>query len=651
MRRYGWLRAGLVLAVAAGAPPLVASGCSKDDEVVPAKGLMLALRTDMSIPQGVSSMRIEVLTNGVPKLANEYFLGPAPDKTSLPGTLALLPPSDPKLPVLIRVIARTEQGKAVVLREVTTTVPDDRLVMLPIGIQWLCWDSVVEDASNPTEPKFSNKECDPDKTCIAGSCQTKQVDSATLAPYDPTQIFGGAKAAGSKGQCFDTTTCFGGGVAETPDGSCTLAAPPAGQEDKYNVALVLPKGNTSGICSDTSCLVPLERDDQDGWKLEGGRVKLPPSVCQKLGNSIAAVATSTSCNTKTAGIPTCGPWSSVTSNAGTFDGGLELDASIDGDVSVDDGSADGGADVSLDSPGEAAQDATTEPPPVDPNLGRKCQTSTECGQLTCLTVSSTALGGEGPPGGMCTLSCTGKPPSWCSGIDPGSICQMFAPGAEYCLKGCAPGPGSSDAGFDPNKCYGRPDMGCTMLFSGGGPAPACMPTCAGTQHCALSGSTNPACNWATGLCTKAAPQAPAYGTTCMFGPSDGGPPVDASVLDGGGPQPCDGLCSPVPNPMTPGFPGAFVCSGGCVVNPDASCGWDGTGIAQAACMKGFVPNATDLGDLGSCVQLCSCQKPCSDPNMVCTPNPDPILQQKWGQVGYCTFMLGADGGLVGDLGC
>lgn len=634
MHRRSWLRAAGGVVALAGLFALGPGGCSAEDEVEPAKGLMLAIRTDMSIPEGVSSMRIEVLTNGVPKLLADYDLGPAPDKTSLPGTLALLPPADPTLPVKIRVVARTLTGKATVMREVTTTVPNDRLVMLPIGIQWLCWDSVIEDKADPNNPTFRNTTCASDETCIAGGCAPQKVDSAALPTFDPTQIFGGAAAAGAKGQCFDTVACFGSSTTEAPDSSCTLAAPPAGQEAKYNVALVLPPGDSAGICGDTSCLVPLERDDADGWKLEGNRVKLPPSVCQKLGSSIAAVAVSNGCTTKTSALPTCGPWSSVTSASGTFDGGPEFDVSV----------GDAGPDASLDS-GSDAQDTSFEAPPADASLGKKCLSKTECGQLDCVAASSTALGGEGPPSGMCTLPCGGLPATYCGMIDPGAICHVFAPGAEYCLKGCTPGPVSADGGFDPNKCHGRPEMGCTLLTTPTGPASACLPTCAGTQHCDTGGSTNTACNPATGLCTKVAPAGATYGTSCTL--ADAGLPADGGD---GGPASCAGICSPVLDPSS-GQPGTFVCSGACVVNPDASCGWNGTGAAEAACMKGFVPNVSDLGDSGTCVELCDCQDFCSDPNMVCVQNPDFALAQKWGKDGYCTYSVGADGGPVSGLGC
>jgi hypothetical protein len=88
-----------------------------------------------------------------------------------------------------------------------------------------------------------------------------------------------------------------------------------------------------------------------------------------------------------------------------------------------------------------------------------------------------------------------------------------------------------------------------------------------------------------------------------------------------------------------------------VINPDAGCGWDGFGQAQAACMKDFVPGVADLGDMGQCVQLCGCQAPCFDLDMVCAPNPSPALVGKWGKAGYCKFKLEGDGGSVVPISC
>jgi len=666
----------LLLAMTAGlaVPALGLPACSAEDDVKPPKGIMLAFRTDMSIPEDVASLHLYVLKNGVPSFQGDYFLGPSPSLTPLPGTFALLPPDDPKLPVKVRVVARTKSGKASIMREVITTVPTDRLVLLPLSLQWLCWDSVKETPVDETHSNFDNSTCKSDETCIAGGCEPQVVDSKTLKPYDPKSVFGGAIAPGAKGKCFDTTQCFTGGVGETPDQNCTLAAPPAGKEADYNVALALPPGGGAGICGSESCLIPLERDDDDGWKLENGRVKLPPAVCQKLGTSIVAVATSTSCATKTSAIPTCGPWSSVTSAPGDFDsGGPELDGATLNDGATD-GGTDGNPDVSQDSPtdgtndvdkdapkdndvikdgGSDVQDATFENPPLEPKLGQACASDADCGSIKCLTVSSTALNGEGPPGGVCTLPCGGFPSNYCSLVEVGAACVSFGPpgaGAEYCMKGCAAG-FPTDGGFDPNKCFGRPDMGCTFLGSVG--ASVCLPTCGGTQHCDIQNSTNPQCDLATGLCGKVASQGAPYGSSC--GPTDAGvPPPDSGIdaaADASVGTLCAGVCTPIPDPLTT-QPGTFVCGGGCVINPTQGCGWLGVGPAQAACVKhNSPPSAKDIGDLGLCTQLCDCQNPCLDPNMACEPINDFALQTLWGRDGYCTYKILPDGGPALGLGC
>jgi hypothetical protein len=85
-----------------------------------------------------------------------------------------------------------------------------------------------------------------------------------------------------------------------------------------NVALVLPPGG-AGICDDHTCLVPLDQAS-DGWSdLGNGRLQLPTAVCSLKTGTIEGVAVTTSCATKTPPTPTCGPWSSASSNLGTVD--------------------------------------------------------------------------------------------------------------------------------------------------------------------------------------------------------------------------------------------------------------------------------------------------------------------------------------------
>jgi hypothetical protein len=100
-----------------------------------------------------------------------------------------------------------------------------------------------------------------------------------------------------------------GSTAAAPDDQCTIA-PPADTGSGINVALRVAN---DGICdtTGTTCFVPLDEGDE-GWTMQDGRIALPPAVCTKLRNHlITDVVVSTTCETKLASTPPCGPWSSV----------------------------------------------------------------------------------------------------------------------------------------------------------------------------------------------------------------------------------------------------------------------------------------------------------------------------------------------------
>jgi hypothetical protein len=103
-----------------------------------------------------------------------------------------------------------------------------------------------------------------------------------------------------------------------PDASCTIPTP-AGDPGRVNIGLVSPRCE-GGICADESatCVVPLDSSAPAGWNEIGGRIHLPPAACRKA----RGVLVSTSCPTKTASIPTCGPWSEILAPAGTFNATL-----------------------------------------------------------------------------------------------------------------------------------------------------------------------------------------------------------------------------------------------------------------------------------------------------------------------------------------
>ena len=104
------------------------------------------------------------------------------------------------------------------------------------------------------------------------------------------------------------------------DGSdCTIAQPSEGAAS-LNVAVVRP-ADTEGICGPEACLVTLDAGADHGWEEIDRRIALPPAVCERLESGAAiGVAVTVACPSKTWGVPTCGPWSSVTTQPGSFDG-------------------------------------------------------------------------------------------------------------------------------------------------------------------------------------------------------------------------------------------------------------------------------------------------------------------------------------------
>jgi hypothetical protein len=134
------------------------------------------------------------------------------------------------------------------------------------------------------------------------------VKQSELPAYTPTDVFGGGDETGTTGSCFDTVPCMLAGVTAAVDQGCTLKAPnPA---VNVNVGLRVPTG---GICDDggINCFVPLDQGTE-GWQLDNNVIKLPTAACDRLNDGrVRSIVVSTTCPTKTAKTPTCGPWSSI----------------------------------------------------------------------------------------------------------------------------------------------------------------------------------------------------------------------------------------------------------------------------------------------------------------------------------------------------
>jgi hypothetical protein len=285
--------------------------CNQAKQTTPGQ-LVIAIETDMALPDQVDTIELEVLVKDTPVFDYPMPVGTGTDVQPIPATLTLVAGDDPTVPATIRVLG-SKNGVARTLRQVITTVPPDRSATLWMPVQWLC-DGMVQAVGGNDGGLTYQSTCGAGATCRAGQCVDSTVDSTTLTTYASQGVFGGSSAPASKGRtdgsCFDTIACMVSGTVEVPDDQCTVDAPSGGAG--INVALRVAN---DGICdtTGTTCFVPLDDDPTDGWSLQNGRVALPAAVCDKLRTGlVVGVVVSTACATKTQSDPPCGAWSSVT---------------------------------------------------------------------------------------------------------------------------------------------------------------------------------------------------------------------------------------------------------------------------------------------------------------------------------------------------
>jgi hypothetical protein len=301
---------------------------------------MLVTTTDLQVPKDVSWIGIQVIgSNGVERHGQWYRLGPSPDKNELPATLAIAPGTNDD-PVQVRLFAQRD-NKVIMLTEATTTVPRNRVAMLRMPVEWLSVGMVkaadatsTTDAGEPLFPgdatfKANVTTCPQGMTPRAGTCVSARVDSATLPTYTPGQVNGGGNGSGN-GTCFDTVNCFANAlpVAISDRQNCVIDANTLGvfaastgvtSVGAWSFGLIPADG--SGICGSNGCVVTLDFIEPgatgSGWTFENDpAVKLPAAVCEKLANgSLRAVVAAAGCDSKTAEMPNCGPWSSVESSS------------------------------------------------------------------------------------------------------------------------------------------------------------------------------------------------------------------------------------------------------------------------------------------------------------------------------------------------
>ncbi|AUX41846.1 hypothetical protein SOCE26_032710 [Sorangium cellulosum] len=295
------------LAAAAALVALGGGGCSPPDEIV------VAVPTDLSLPDDLDTLQIQVFEGGRPRFSAAYErLGEDDAGTLLPATIGFYSATGGDDPLRIQVTGRTggELGAVRILREAATRIPKNRIVLLAMPLNFLCDGSGRDDGEGGVE----NARCGEGQTCVAGACASSEVDSSALPDYSVRDVYGGGTGDGD-GDCFDVPACFQDAApAEVDAAACTVAAPGGAT---LNVALALP--SEDGICGDGRCLVALDAGSDDGFRADGEQIQLPPAVCEQMaGGKIEGVVTApvtAACAQKTAGLPTCGPWSASGSKA------------------------------------------------------------------------------------------------------------------------------------------------------------------------------------------------------------------------------------------------------------------------------------------------------------------------------------------------
>ena len=175
--RMAWL---LLLALAAG-------GCSRTTK--PAAGLMLIVSSELQAPSQFDAFEFELSQAAGTSwklIENQTYL--VPSEAKLPATIAIDPSPSGNQEVLIRVIALLA-GAPVVLREVQTQVPTNRVAELRLVIGVLCEGDVTRvGAEGDVESKCASGEsCQP----ATGSCGPNLVESR-----DPPPVRPGGRAAG-----------------------------------------------------------------------------------------------------------------------------------------------------------------------------------------------------------------------------------------------------------------------------------------------------------------------------------------------------------------------------------------------------------------------------------------------------------------------
>ncbi|MBL9111841.1 MAG: hypothetical protein JNM74_21335 [Myxococcales bacterium] len=295
-------------------------------------------------------MGLFVSVRGEVKLARVEEVKPT-GSVALPGTLSITQPSDAATPVHIRV-AGYKKGQVIAVRDAVTTVPTGRISLLRLPVQWLSSGSKISGkqrsdtgatpagagvtlkadpigaASNFPEfaPYFEGLvvPCAAGETLVDGTCAPIDVSGLLIPSTNnehAAQLFGGAvgiddKGAPQGGSCFPVEECFTESEEVSLESLGADCALPISSVPTSQINFAIQR-KTRG---EMKFVVPLDYVETPGKHTSGGfyekegKYHLPKAICERaLGrrDDIAALRVSTTCKSKTAATPTCGPWSAV----------------------------------------------------------------------------------------------------------------------------------------------------------------------------------------------------------------------------------------------------------------------------------------------------------------------------------------------------
>lgn len=344
MSRYRALIA-LPLAIA-----LTTAACAKD----PASGIIVALQTDMALPDDVTSVSLDVTDTATGSVLQSIYGVIEGDNIRFPSTITVARGDSYNLAsVTIRVVAYKDD-KAQVLRSITTTLPETDFALLPVDLSYLDWGSASGSLSeaSPTsvDPvltpagKLGNPLaikgalCPDGETSVYGECVPQVVDVKTLQKYSDGLVFGDNK-------CFDFQACFetrrvslGDGVALTLNDKeeVSIRFPQGVDLDRVNFAVRRKRPPTSAgaqksMCKGADCFVVLNRGSApvNGQRdIPKGAYYIDPAdpqvitlrpgfrdVLQQKRELLADVVVGYGCQPKTRETPLCSPDVTAQANA------------------------------------------------------------------------------------------------------------------------------------------------------------------------------------------------------------------------------------------------------------------------------------------------------------------------------------------------